>query len=321
MIDLSSNENPYKPTEKVMDAAIKGLENLNRYVSKEEVNMLKKTLGEYNDISSERILIGPGTDALFKEIVYNFSKNRNIMTFNPSFMSSIDVAKYNAKKTIKVQLAPPDFKIDWESLIDGPSLIILDYPNNPTGKCLIERDDLIKLLKNKDCLVLIDEAYYEFSRNTFIDLIDEYPNLAISRTLDKAYSLAGLRISYLIAGDVFLSRLGRYDSAISRSACYAAIATIEDKEHAFDHVKMIIAERDRLSKELTELGFEVYDSQTNFLLIKTSIDQLASRLKKENIIISDLSRNWLNGYHRISIGNHEENDSLINAIKILVNLA
>ena len=114
---------------------------------------------------------------------------------------------------------------------------------------------------------------------------------------------------------MFLSRLRQYNFAISRSACYAAIATIEDKEHAFDHVKMIIAERDRLSKELIELGFEVYDSQTNFLLIKTSIDQLALKLKKENIMISDLSRNWLGGYYRISIGNHEENNILIRVIK------
>ncbi|MEA3422674.1 MAG: aminotransferase class I/II-fold pyridoxal phosphate-dependent enzyme [Bacillota bacterium] len=312
---MSSNENPYKPSKKVMDAAIKGLENLNRYVDKKDVNMLKKTLGEYNDVSSERIVVGSGTNALFKEIIYDFSKNRNIMTFNPSFMSSIDVARYNARKIIKVQLTPPDFEIDWESLIIGPSLIVLDYPNNPTGKCLIKREDLIKLLKNKDCLILIDEAYYEFSKRTFIDLIDDYPNLAISRTLDKAYSLAGLRISYLIAGDVFLSRLRQYDSAITCSACYAAIAAIKDKEHAFDHVKKIIAERDRLSLELKKIGFEVYESRTNFLLVKTSIDQLALRLKKENILIGDLSRNWLSGYYRISIGNHEENNCLMNAIK------
>jgi histidinol-phosphate aminotransferase len=298
-----------------MEAAIKGLDNLNRYVEIKEVDMLKKALGKYNNVSDDRIVVGTGTDALFKQIIYNFSKNRNIITLNPSFIGSLGIAKYNAKRIIKVQLSPPDFKIHWESLINEPSLIIIDSPNNPIGECLLTREDLIKLLENNDYLVLIDEAYYEFSNVTFVDLIDKYPNLAVSRTLDKAYALAGLRLSYLIAGDIFLSRLEQYNYAISRSACYAAIAAIEDKNYAFKHVKMIIDERDRLRNRLTELGFVVYDSQTNFLFVKTSIDQLALRLKKEKILISDLSKNWLSGYYRITIGNHEENNILIDVIK------
>ena len=147
MIDLTSNENPYKPSEAVINAAIDGLENLNRYVSKEEINTLQKLLGEYNDIANDRIIIGPGTDSLFKEIIYTFSKNKNIITLNPSFINSIDVAKYNAKKIIRIQLTPPNFEIDWEAQINGSSLIILDYPNNPTGQCLIKRESLIKFVR------------------------------------------------------------------------------------------------------------------------------------------------------------------------------
>jgi histidinol-phosphate aminotransferase len=319
LIDLSSNENPYEPSNNTINAANKGLKNLNRYINKENLNKLKKVLGNYNNVSAERIIIGSGTEILFKEIIYNFSKNRNIITFNPSFINSINIAKYNAKKIIKIQLTPPEFKVNWESLIKEPSLIIIDSPNNPTGKSLIARNDVINLLKNKDCLLLIDEAYYEFSKTTFVDLIDEYPNLAVSRTLDKAYSLAGLRISYLIVGDVFLNRLQQYTSSINNSTCLASIQAINEKEYALNNVEIIINERNRISNELKKIGFEVYDSSTNFLLVKSPISQLALKLKKRNILISDLSTNWFYDYYRISIATPKENDILITELKNILN--
>ncbi|MEA1974554.1 MAG: aminotransferase class I/II-fold pyridoxal phosphate-dependent enzyme [Bacillota bacterium] len=319
MIDLSSNENPYEPSNNTINAANRGLKNLNKYIDKKNINELKKILGNYNNVSTERIILGSGTENLFKEIIYNFSKNRNIITFNPSFMNSINIAKYNAKKIIKVQLTPPEFKVNWKSLINEPSLVIIDSPNNPTGKCLITRDDVINLLKNKNCLLLIDEAYYEFSKTTFVDLIDEYPNLAVSRTLDKAYSLAGLKISYLIVGDVFLNRLHHYSPSINNSTCLASIQAIKEKEYALNNVEIIINERNRVSNELKKIGFEVYDSSTNFLLIKSPISELALKLKKRKILISDLSTNWFYNYYRISIASPKENNILITTVKKLIN--
>jgi len=189
-----------------------------------------------------------------------------------------------------------------------------DYPNNPTGRCLIEREQLIEVLESSDNLVVIDEAYFEFSKKTFADLVDKYPNLAISRTLDKAFSLAGLRVSYLLAGDGFLGRLSPYSQALGRPACLAAIAALEDKEYMFRNVETIIDERERLRKGLEMAGLDVTPSETNFLLVRTSIPEFASRLRERNILIGDFSGIWLNDYYRISVGSSLDNDMLINKI-------
>ncbi len=315
MIDLSSNENPYEPSKRVIEAVMQSAFHLNRYVGHGELDALKEAISDYNQVSKERIFVGPGTDYLFKETIFNFAKNKDVITFNPSFFGSVESAKYTAKRIMKIQLVPPEYKINLEALTGGPSLMLLDSPNNPTGRCLIERKQLIEILGNSDNLVLIDEAYYEFSKKSFVDLVEKYPNLAIARTLDKAFSLAGLRVSYLIAGDRFLRRLSSHAQVVNRPACRAAITAIKDKAYAFNNVKIIINERERLRGELEMAGLAVTPSQTNFLLVRTSIPEFALRLNKENILISDLSDTWLKNCYRISVGNQWENDLLLNAIR------
>ncbi len=317
LIDLSSNENPYKPSQKVINALLNSTENINRYVGVTELNVLKKKLSHYNQISEERIFIGPGTDFLINEVLMNFSKGRNIVTFNPSFFSSIEIAKYFVKKIIKIQLTPPEYSIDWSAFQEGSSIFILDNPNNPTGKCLLSKDDLTILLENKNNIVLLDEAYFEFSQVSFSNLLCCFPNLVVLRTLDKAFALAGLKVSYLMAGDNLLKRLSLKNQSISRPACNAAVAAVEDKDYSFECVKEIINERERLKKCLESLGLIVFPSQTNFLLVKTSLQELALRLKSKNILICDLSRTWFKDYYRISVGNREDNNKLVEAIKEL----
>ncbi|AHM57857.1 histidinol-phosphate aminotransferase HisC (plasmid) [Peptoclostridium acidaminophilum DSM 3953] len=314
MIDLSSNENPYEPSQGIIEAVMRGSCSLNRYLRPSEIDALKKALSNYNDVSSERIIVAHGTDCILRDIILNFSKNRDLITLNPSFPGLSESAKYTAKRILKIQLAPPEYTVDFDDAIQGPALVIADYPNSPTGRCLIKREQLIEVLKSSDNLVVIDEAYYEFSKKTFADLVDEYPNLAISRTLDKAFSLAGLRVSYLIAGDSFLGRLSPYSQALGRPACLAAIAALEDKEYALGNVEKIIDERERLRKGLEMAGLDVTPSETNFLLVRTSIPEFASRLRKRNILIGDFSHTWLKNNYRITVGTQKENDSLLNEI-------
>ncbi|MDW5299785.1 MAG: histidinol-phosphate transaminase [Sedimentibacter sp.] len=315
MIDLSSNENPHEPSQNVINALLNSTENINRYVGAKELNDLKKKLSNYNQVSEDRIFIGPGTDFLINEVLMNFSKGRNIVTFNPNFFSSVESAKYFVKKVIKIQLIPPEYSIDWNAYQEGSSIFILDNPNNPTGKCLLSKDELIKLLENKNNIVLIDEAYFEFSQVSFTNLLWCFPNLAILRTLDKAFALAGLKISYLMAGDNLLKRLSLKNQSISRPACNAAVAAIESQNYSFECVKEIINEREHLKRSLENLGLTVFPSQTNFLLVKTSIQELALKLKSKNILICDLSGTWFKDYYRIGVGSTEDNYKLTEAIK------
>lgn len=313
MIDLSSNENPYAPSPLVIEALSGSMVMLNRYVDFRELDPLKLILAEYAQVPEKRIFVAHGTDAILQEILFAFAKGRDLITFNPSFLTGVEKGKSIAGKVLKIQLTPPDFKLQLNRYAARESLFILDSPNSPTGRCLIGEEDLVSLLEDSGHLVVIDEAYFEYSKKSFVELVATHPNLAIIRTLDKAFALAGLKISYLIAGDTFIKGLTNFASRINRPACAAGIAALTDQAYMTEHVQRLIEERDRLKDMLLSKGLEVGESETNFFLVKTSIPDFASKLLENNIMINNLSSTWLPGYYTISVGTRKENDLMLNA--------
>jgi histidinol-phosphate aminotransferase len=312
------NENPYLPDDNIFKAAITGLEKLNRYSELKYLNELKNLLGKYNDVLADRIVLSPGSDFLLREVINIFSKNRKIIMVNPSFFPVSQYAMKLARKLIKIQLSPPCFKLDPELILnelDEPTLLIIDNPNNPTGASILDNKLVENILKNKNVLLLVDEAYYEFSGQTFAGLIQKYPNLAITRTMDKAFSLAGLRLGYLLAGDCFKHQFSDFPAFLSRPTLFAAIEALKNPEYLTQNIKKIISERARIEEELKKTGIEVFPGSTNFILIKSKIPDFARKLMDSGIIIKDLSEEWLNGFYRISIGLPDENDAILSIIK------
>lgn len=315
MIELSANENPYPPSEKVVEAAAASLGQMNRYAGHEETAMLRKAVAGYCGAAEERILLGPGTNYLFGKAVCRFARGKDVRVLNPSFFSCAEEARHVGGRIIRMQLKPPDFKINWAEMGDRPGLILIDSPNNPTGKFLFDRAQMKGLLAGGENLVMVDEAGYEYSGKTFVDLVPEYPNLAVTRTLDKAFGLAGLRVSWMVAGDIFLKGLGSQEMLLGRPACAAALAALEDKAYALECAAMTVLERNRLRTGLLELGLEVFLSEANYLLVRTGIPDFALRLRNVEILVADLSGTWLPGFCRISVGSREDSDALIQAIE------
>ncbi len=318
IINLHMNENPYLPAESIRKAAVKGMENVNRYSELKYLNELKKLIGKYNDMPLDRVILSPGSDFLLREAINIFSKDRKIIMANPSFFPVSQYAMKLARKLTKIQLFPPGFKLNPELILkelDEPTLLIIDNPNNPTGTILLDNKLVENILKNKNVLLLVDEAYYEFSGQTFAGLIKKYPNFAITRTMDKAFSLAGLRLGYLLAGDCFKDRFFDFPAFLSRPSLFAAIEALKNPEYLTQNIKKIISERTRIEEELKKTGIEVFPGSTNFILIKSKIPDFARKLMDSGIIIKDLSEEWLNGFYRISIGLPEENDALLSIIK------
>jgi histidinol-phosphate aminotransferase len=246
-------------------------------------------------------------------VMLKFFKGRDLVVFNPCSYSALDIAKDVGMKIRRLQLKPPEFKLDWESMDIRDSFVIIDYPNNPTGKLLISRNELANLLDNGN-LVVVDEAAYEYSKDTFIDLVEKYSNLVITRTLDKAFGLAGFKVSYMVMGDDVLEQI---DKAvyINKPACFGAVKALSHREYMEISVVNTLKERKFLEKELSGKGLKVFASKANFVLVKTDISNFAFALQEKQILIEDLSRFWLNGYYRISVGSREENESLIKAIE------
>jgi len=314
-IHLNMNEMPYLPPENVVRAAQKGLLNLNRYTEQKDLEHLKSLLADYSGVPEEHIVLSAGSDLLLREIVHSFSRGRKIVMVSPSFLPTVQAAKQFATKLVSIRLSPPEFVLKPELLLDeaeASALVIIDNPNNPTGKILLERPTVEAVLDHEDTFLVIDEAYFEFSGVTFADLVSDHPNLAITRTMDKAFSLAGARIGYLVAGKDFLDVFYSFYAFLPQSSLHAAVEALNCTEYVRKNVRLISEEREILQKKIEDLGTSVSSSSTNFLLIKTEIPDVSARLRNIGVLVSDVSSQLAPGSIRISVGTREENDAFIN---------
>ena len=184
IIRLNKNEVPYAPSEKTITAAQKGLRNLNRYSEAEDLEQLQGLLADYSGVSKKHIILSFGSDLLVREIIHAHAKARKIIMVSPSFVPTVQAARQCATKLVSIRLSPPDFELDFDLLLDQlkePCLLIIDNPNNPTGQVLLDHLMVESIVENRDVLLVVDEAYYEFSKVSFVNMIQDHPNLAIKK--------------------------------------------------------------------------------------------------------------------------------------------
>jgi histidinol-phosphate aminotransferase len=313
-IRLDMNEVPYLPPREVIEAARKGLAKLNRYAEPEGLERLRGLLAGYSGVLEEHVVLSPGSDILLREVIHTLSKGRKVIIVSPSFFPTVQAAKQFATKLVSLRLSPPEFDLDLDLLVDEsqePSLVIVDNPNNPTGKVLLDRQAVEAVIEGTDALLVVDEAYYEFSGVTFADMVHDHPNLAVTRTMDKAFSLAGARIGYIIAGEAFGDAFSSFYALLPQPSLYAAIEALNHPNYVRRNVQRVVEERERVWRTLNELAVHVYQSTTNFLLVKTESPDIVKRLRDIGILVLDLSNQLPSGFVRVSIGTGEENDAFI----------
>lgn len=313
-IKLNMNEMPYPPPQEVIEAARKGLPKLNRYADSEDLGRLRGLLAGYSGVLEEHVVLSPGSDILLREVIHTFSKGRKVIIVSPSFFPTVQAAKQFATKLVSLRLSPPEFDLDLDLLMDElkePCLVIVDNPNNPTGKLLLDRQAVEAIIASTDTLLVVDEAYYEFSGVTFADMVHDHPNLAVTRTMDKAFSLAGARIGYIIAGEAFGDAFSSFYALLPQPSLYAAIEALNHPDYVRRNVQRVVEERERIWRTLNELAIRVCQSTTNFLLVRTEIPDIVKRLGDIDILVLDLSNQLPSGFVRVSIGTGEENDAFI----------
>jgi histidinol-phosphate aminotransferase len=313
-IRLNMNEVPYLPPQGVIEAARKGLAKLNRYADLEGLGQLRGLLAGYSGVAEERVVLGPGSDILLREVIHTFSGRRKVIIMSPSFFPTVQAVKQFATKLVSLRLSPPEFDLDLDLLMDElkePSLVIIDNPNNPTGRVLLDRHAVEAIIEGTDTLLVIDEAYYEFSGVTFTDMVRDHPNLAVTRTMDKAFSLAGARIGYIVVGEAFGDAFSSFYALLPQPSLYAAIEALNHPTYVRRNVQRVVEERERVWRTLNELAVQVYRSTTNFLLVKTESPDIVKRLRDVGILVLDLSNQLPSGFVRVSIGTGEENDAFI----------
>ena len=322
VIKLDGNENLYGCSPKVKEALAK--HDYHLYPDPEQ-RELRKALGKYTGIDSKHIIAGSGSDELIDLILRLFIEpDDKVINCPPTFGMYLFSTDVCGGKTVRIP-RKQDFSVDVEAIkkaIDKRTKVIfIASPNNPSGDITAE-PDILELLK-ANIVVVIDEAYHEFSRMTVAPLVPNYPNLIVLRTFSKWAGLAGLRVGYGIFPANLVGHLMKIKQPynVNVAAQIAALESLRDLPYLQSTIKAIISERERLLTMLAELGWlKVYPSQANFVLcsvLRGNAKIIHQELQRRGIFIRYFDTPELQDCLRISIGKPEHTEALIAALKEL----
>lgn len=321
-IILNANENnlemPQKLRKKINEALSKV--ELNRYPEDSSIK-LRQAYAKYLGIDSEEIIVGHGSDEMLGLLIaLNIIKGTKILTLDPDFSMYDYYVSMNEGEVVKYQ-SDEDGTVNVEKFIQlglklKPTLIMFSNPNNPTGK-VISKKDVIKILEAfKDSTIICDEAYIDFCDCSMVEYINSYDNLIVTRTVSKAFGLAGIRIGFLIANKNKIDEIKKYKVPYNVNTLSQVVATcvIEEKDIIQDYIKTIMNERDRVYKQLKDIKLlTVYESESNFLYARSNNkDNILKALEDNSILIRDYVGK---DTFRITIGTSYENDKVIEVLK------
>jgi histidinol-phosphate aminotransferase len=307
---LDANENPYG--------------DFNRYPDPSH-NKLKERIAELKNLPSEQIFLGNGSDEiidlLFK--VFCDPASDKVLTFDPTFGMYETSARINNVELIRVELSEAfDINIDYVKPFLSDSalkMIFICSPNNPTGN-VINPETIQYLLENFEGILIIDEAYIDFSSTrSWKHAIKNYGNLVVLQTLSKAWGLAGLRIGIALSKPPAIKYLNKVKTPYNLSSLgqKKALQRLNDIDSFYEQMNTILTERSRMARGLERLNAvkKIYPSQTNFLLVEVDdVDGIYSRLVRRNIVVRNRSKQ-VDQCLRITVGSPEQNDLLLSELK------
>ncbi|MDC2979628.1 histidinol-phosphate transaminase [Pelagibacteraceae bacterium] len=331
VIKLSSNENPYGPSPKVIEILKNNTDNnLHRY-PEIDGSSLREVISQKFSIDSKRIILGSGSDEVLLFAALAFCQDGDeILHANHGFEMYSIVSKVVGAVPKKIS-EDENFNLNIEDLIgqtnDSTKVIYIASPNNPTGTYL-SRDQVVKLMKNisKNIVVVIDGAYVEYVEKDDYDkgfsLADEYENIILTRTFSKTYGLAALRVGWCYTSQKIADIINKIKppfntTTISQSL---AIKALEDKDHIINSVKLNSEIKNWFENELKLLNIKTRRTEGNFTLIESSLDEaekISNHLMNDGIIIRRLNSYNLPNFLRISIGTEEEMKMTVESLKKL----
>lgn len=328
-VRLNTNENPHPPTQALVDDVVRSVReaaaDLHRYPDRDAV-ALRTDLAAYLTLQTgvrigvESVWAANGSNEILQQLLQAFGgPGRSAIGFVPSYsMHPIisDATRTEWLETVRAE----DFSLDIERAVVAvverrPDVVFIASPNNPSGQS-VSLDDLRKLLDAVPGILIVDEAYGEFSSQpSAVTLVEEYPTkLIVTRTMSKAFAFAGGRLGYLIATPalvdaMLLVRLPYHLSSVTQAAARAALRHADD---TLGSVATLIAERERVSTALRGMGFRVIPSDANFVLFGEFADAPAAwrHYLDAGVLIRDVG---IPGYLRATTGLAEENDAFLRA--------
>ena len=320
VIKLNTNENPYPPSPAAM-AVLRGFDPQRlRLYPHPMADAFRLAAAEVHGVDPGWVLPGNGSDDLLMMTAYScFEPGRTVAYPTPNFTFYRTLADIQRATAIEVPYGD-EFALPVAQLIEAAAdVTIVSSPNSPSGTGH-PTAELAELAERIDGLLVIDEAYADFADADAMELAKACENVIILRTLSKGYSMAGLRLGYAVARPTLIEELGKVKGIYNVGAvpCLTAAAAMADQGYMNDCAARVIASREKLAADLEALGFRVWPSQANFLLVRPPGGEaraLYESLKQRRILIRYFSKLPLNDKLRISIGSEEQNAALVDAIK------
>jgi histidinol-phosphate aminotransferase len=326
-VKINQNENPWDAPARIKQETLRRMadKQWSRYPDFVPLRLQEK-LAEFAGWTSEGIIAGNGSNELIQALLMvTVGEGKRGLICEPTFALYRQLTAILGGRILSAPLTR-ELTFDVDAILDAirmfsPQVTIICSPNNPTG-CLLSNDDLQRVLTASRGLVIVDEAYHEFARQTAIPLLRNHENLVVMRTFSKAMALAGLRVGYLLAAPELTTEIRKavlpYNlNAFSQTAAAVAVEMYADELQPL--VDKIIEERNGLFASLSQIrGLTPISSQANFMLVKSEMNPgtVFEELLRRDILIRDVSGYpMLREYFRVSVGTPAENDKLVIALR------
>jgi histidinol-phosphate aminotransferase len=326
MIKLDAMENPYPLPERVRRqiAALVAQAEINRYPDAGATRLKSRLRATLNIPAQSDLLLGNGSDEIIQMLMLATARpGATVLGLEPSFVMFRLVATFCGMRYIGVPLKT-DFSLDVDAVIAAieeyrPALVFIAYPNNPTGN-LFNVEQIDRVLQSATGLVVLDEAYHAFARQTYMSRLGDYPNLLVMRTLSKS-GLAGLRVGLLAGHRDWLQEVDKVRLPYNISVLTQLVAEQVLQHHSLldEQAANIRSERARLFERLERApGVTPFPSEANFILFRTqAAERVFNSLKQDGILLKYLhgAHPALDGCLRVTVGTSDENDSFLDALR------
>ena len=326
LVKLNTNENPFEPSPRVMEAMHDAIDGDLRLYPDPEANRLKQTIADYYHLSSSQVFVGNGSDEVLAMAFATFFQGKNNLllpeisySFYPVYCQLYDVQTRLIPLDNDLAINPADYQ-------HAQGGVVIANPNAPTGRLLSLKQIEQIVQANPAGVVLVDEAYIDFGGQSAVKLIARYPNLLIIQTLSKSRSLAGLRVGLALGQSELIAGMEKVKNSfnsypLDRVAQAGAIAAFNDEAYFRQTCKQVVENRQWLAEQLEALDFNVLPSAANFVFAshaRYAAELIYQRLHQLGIIVRHFKQLRINNYLRISVGTMKQQQQLIAALKTIL---
>ena len=316
VIKLNTNENPYPPSPRAM-AALRDIdpEHLRRYPDSFAAEF-RTSAADVLGVDPDWILVGNGSDDILTMLMRSVADTRRAVAYPvPTYALYRTLAHIQDAPVVEVGFGD-NYDLPVDALVQtGAALTLVASPNSPSGN-RIPNDMMSDLASRLDGLLAIDEAYVDFATGNALELARRHENVLVLRTLSKGQALAGLRLGFAVASPVLIAGLAKVKDSYNVDAISARVGAVayRDVDHSREMAARVCASRQRLAAALTKLGFRVWPSEANFLLVRPADGRaraLYQSLKASRILVRYFDTPGLDDKLRITVGSDTQNDRLV----------